>query len=410
MKTILASVYSLNPYKGSEEGMGWNYVYQAARYQRVIAVTRVNNRESVEQYMNQYPDPVYANMQFLYFDLPYWMRFWKRKGQGVILYYLLWQWFLPRFVKRTQVQFDIVHNMNFHNDWSPSFLWKLNKPFVWGPIGHHPRIPAQYLHDYGFGAKVKEQLTWAVKWLFWHAVPALKKTVKKADYIWCMNHAVPKVLNISNKKVFVGPSVASHDFGWLPDKHNEKFILVSAGRLVPLKGFDLTIRAFGKFITTLPYMQRNHCVLHIVGSGEEENRYKKLAKEVGAEMHIVFTKWIAREQLMEMMKTASAFVFPSHEGAGMVIPEALSFGLPVLCLDNEGPGAFINSSCGVAVEEGSMEQTTTKLADAMFGLYSNTSLRKALSKGARAKFEETFNWNVRGEQLKSIYQQVQPKP
>ena len=56
MKTILATVYSVNPYKGSEEAMGWNYVYQAARYQQIIAVTRENNRGPIEQYMAENPD------------------------------------------------------------------------------------------------------------------------------------------------------------------------------------------------------------------------------------------------------------------------------------------------------------------------------------------------------------------
>ena len=43
------------------------------------------------------------------------------------------------------------------------------------------------------------------------------------------------------------------------------------------------------------------------------------------------------------------FSFPSHEGAGMVVAEAMSFGLPVVCLNNEGPGEFITTNCGFAV-------------------------------------------------------------
>jgi len=40
MKTILATTYAVNPYKGSEEGTGWNLLYQIARNHRVIGVTR----------------------------------------------------------------------------------------------------------------------------------------------------------------------------------------------------------------------------------------------------------------------------------------------------------------------------------------------------------------------------------
>jgi len=49
------------------------------------------------------------------------------------------------FHKKQKITYDIVHNINFHNDWTPSYLHQLNKPFVWGPIGHHSKIPRQYL-------------------------------------------------------------------------------------------------------------------------------------------------------------------------------------------------------------------------------------------------------------------------
>jgi hypothetical protein len=90
-KTILASCYAVNPYKGSEDGMGWNFIYQIARHNKVIAVTRKNNRAAIEKYMQNNPDMVYQNISMLYFDLPYWMRFWKKGSRGAMLYYYLYQ-------------------------------------------------------------------------------------------------------------------------------------------------------------------------------------------------------------------------------------------------------------------------------------------------------------------------------
>ena len=37
--TILATVYDINPYKGSESGTGWNLVKQISKYNKVIAIT-----------------------------------------------------------------------------------------------------------------------------------------------------------------------------------------------------------------------------------------------------------------------------------------------------------------------------------------------------------------------------------
>ncbi|PTB88652.1 hypothetical protein C9994_17670, partial [Marivirga lumbricoides] len=177
------TAYAVNPFKGSEDGMGWNFIYQIARFQKVIAITRENNRPHIEKYMEQTPDEVYNNIQFYYFDLPYWMRFWKKGGRGAMLYFWMWQFGIVHFIKKLNLKFDIAHNVNFHNDWTPSFLWKLNKPFVWGPVGHHPLIPKQYLRGRSSSFWLKDRMTWLVKKLFWNFSFSLKKTVKKADHV-----------------------------------------------------------------------------------------------------------------------------------------------------------------------------------------------------------------------------------
>ena len=223
-KTILATTYAVDPYKGSEDGMGWNFVCQIARFNKVIAITRENNKAHIEKYMSENPTELYNNIQFLYFDLPYWQRFWKNGNRGAMLYFWLWQRQIVSFIKNQNIHFDIVHNVNFHNDWTPSYLWKLKKPFVWGPIGHHPLIPSQYLKPYKTSYWIKNRVTWLVKRFFWNVSISLKKTVKNADFIYCMNNSVPKVLDLKSIKYTVAPSVASEDFGYVNKKENEKNI------------------------------------------------------------------------------------------------------------------------------------------------------------------------------------------
>lgn len=403
MKTILASTYAVNPTKGSEDGMGWNYVYQIARYHKVIAVTRQNNREDIEKYMLENPDKVYENMSFLYYDLPYWMRFWKKKSRGAMLYYLMWQRGIVSFVKKQNISYDISHNLNFHNDWSPSFLWKLKKPFVWGPVGHHPQIPKQYLQHFKKSYYLKDQLTWLVKKLFWNFSPALKKTVQHADHIWCMNASVPEVLKLNTKKISISASVATADFSYELAIPTEGFKLISAGRFVPLKGFDLSILSFAAFLKKLTPEAQAKCSLQLIGSGPEEAFLKQLCKDHNIEKNIEFIDWIPRIELMDLFKKSSAFLFPSHEGAGMVVPEALSFGLPVICLDNWGPGSFVTPETGYKIPIQAFDETVNDLAAAITDLYSNTEKQIVMRKNARQLFEKEFHWNTRGEKLKEIY-------
>jgi glycosyltransferase involved in cell wall biosynthesis len=404
MKTILATAYAINPYKGSEDGMGWNFVIQIARFNKVIAITRKNNRPHIEKFISDNPNQLYRNINFLYFDLPYWMRFWKKGGRGAMLYYLMWQKGIVSFIKSKNLEYDIVHNLNFHNDWSPSFLWKLNKPFVWGPVGHHPEIPKQYLEFYANSYSIKDQFTWKLKQFFWNFSPALKRTKKKANHIFCMNSASPKQLKLK-ANFSIMPSVATQDFGWNEEKENKDFIVISAGRFVPLKGFDLTIQAFAKFFEKLDRESKKNSKLILVGKGPEENELKCLVKSLEIEEKVEFISWIERNELMKMFKNASAFLFPSHEGAGMVVAEALSFGLPVICLDNKGPGEFINNDVGFKIPHSSYTETIIGLSNALINLHEqkfNNEIRKA----ARNLFLEKFHWDRRGEQLAEVYKSI----
>ena len=405
-KTILATCYAVNPYKGSEDGMGWNFVNQIARFNKVIAITRENNQPAIEKFMAENPNELYKNITFLYFDLPYWMRFWKKGGRGAMLYYYMWQRGIVSFIKKQNLNFDIAHNVNFHNDWTPSFLYKLEKPMVWGPIGHHPIIPNQYLKPYSIKYLIIDRATWLVKKMFWNLSFSLKKTVKNADHILCMNTGVPSVLEFKNQSSSHQNSVTTEDFFEAKITKKEGFKVISVGRFVPLKGFDLTLNSFIKFLYSLSVSERENCRLTLVGTGPEKEFYQKIIAENKVEKYVEIIEWIDRKELMKLYEKASVFLFPSHEGAGMVVAEAMSFGLPVVCLNNEGPGEFVTTNCGFAVPQLDYNNTVSELKDSLQKLFFDKELLYKMSLGARKQFEERFTWNSRGEHLKNIYKKL----
>jgi len=90
----------------------------------------------------------------------------------------------------------------------------------------------------------------------------------------------------------------------------------------------------------------------------------------------------------------------------MVVPEALSFGLPVVCFDNIGPGEFINENCGIKIPYLKYQETINAFADSLTLLFTNSSLRKKLSDGATKHFSETFSWDVKGVILKDLYNKL----
>jgi glycosyltransferase involved in cell wall biosynthesis len=323
-----------------------------------------------------------------------------------MLYYYLWQRRIVAFIKKQNINFDIVHNVNFHNDWTPSFLWKLDKPMVWGPVGHHPLIPKQYLNLYSRIYWLKDRITWLIKNIFWKYSPSLKKTIKNANHIWCMNTSVPSVLKLNSEAFSVFPSIASEDFYTPKTDVNKNFNVISVGRFVPLKGFDLTLYSFIDFINSLSISERKLCKLTLVGSGPEKELYKKIISDGKVEAYVEIIEWIDRVELMKLYGKSSVFLFPSHEGAGMVVAEALSFGLPVICLENEGPGQYITSECGFAVSQLEYSKTISALKESLQQLHSNKVLTHQMGVKAREKYLERFTWNSRGEHLQTIYKKL----
>lgn len=406
MKTILATTYALNPYKGSEDGMGWNFIFQIARNNKVFAVTRKNNEPHITKYISEYPCEEYNNITFLYYDLPYWMRFWKRGSRGAMLYYYLWQLFMPLFILSKKITFDISHNVNFHNDWTPSLLWTLGKPMIWGPIGHHPKIPKEYLKPcYGNKAFIKDRLTWGLKKFFWNVDPFLKLTASRASHIWAMNNSVKKIFPKQSYKIRVMPSVASENIPF-ERRETHRFHILSIGRLVPLKGFDITLKSFARFYYSLSKKDRQNVTLTIIGDGPERSHLIQLAKKLSINQAVDFKKWMDRSLLSDYYSFSDAFLFPSHEGAGMVVSEALSFGVPVLCFDNCGPGEFINNSCGFRVPYTTVEESIDRFADHLTQLHNDPNMKQNMSHAARYRFESNFDWNIRAEQLNEEYNEA----
>lgn len=403
MITVLVSAYAVNPFKGSEDGTGWNYILQIAKNQNVIAYTRKNNRLHIEQYQNQYPSHIYQKITFCYFDLPFILRFWKKGDIGAIVYFYIWQFCLAMSLFFKKRNYDIVHNLNFHTDWIPTFLWVLRKPLVWGPIGHHPIIPSSYLAHFKQKSNIiKQSILYIVKKVSWEFGLFFKLAKVYSDKIIVINSEVEKVLNIKEDKIIRSFSVCSENVE-IEENDKKDFVVLSVGRFVSLKGFEITILSFCDFLKKLKVEERGNVKLILVGKGPLLPFFHEIISKNRVENNVEIINWISRDELRNIYIKSSIFFFPSHEGAGMVVPEALSYGLPVLCLDNCGPGEMITSDCGIKIKYVDVNSVVALFSLELSRLFSNKILLKTLSKGARKRFETTFDWDLKSELLKDIY-------
>ena len=407
MKTILATAYAINPFKGSEDGTGWQYALQIARFQKLIIYTRENNEEPIKQYISEHAViKELENITFKYYDTPYFLRFWKRGGKGALLYYYLWQIGVALKLKRTEKEFDIVHNLNFHNNWTPTFLWILGKPLVWGPVAFHPKIPKAYTLHFGWKSRLKDTLTWFVKRTIWTLDPFLKVAKNKASFIVAPNKESFDYLGVRAHKRVPLISVASEVHQDEDNRIDHKFKVLSVGRFVDLKGFDLVLKSFHDFCKKLTDQEKEGVELVLIGKGPKLSELKEYVKKNKLESVVTIIEWLDREKLKAHYQSASCFLFCSHEGAGMVVPEAMSYGNPVICFNNIGPGVMIDDKSGIAIEYTTYDQIVLDFSDALHLLFMNKTLRKDLQDGAKKRFNSELTWDKKGVVLKQVYDQI----
>jgi glycosyltransferase involved in cell wall biosynthesis len=410
MKKILATAYAMNPFQGSEGGTGWQFTLQIARFNNVVVVTRINNKESVDTYLASHPElKLLSNrIEFIYFDWPKWMIFWKKGPNLSMIYFYAWQLSVAVTMWKRRKEFDIVHNLNFHNDWTPSFLWILGKPMVWGPVGHNPKVPKAFITNPYGRFWWMNRIKWATKKIFWVCDPFLKIARKKAAVIIVTNNVVKEALKSYENKVVVIPAVAS-----TRDQENRngndvnKFIVLCAGHFIQLKGFDIVIRSFAfAYHHHFSEKQRSVAQLVLIGKGNQENFLKELVKTENIQHAVRFISWLPKDELAYYYQHASVFFFATHEGAGMVVAEAMNYGLPVLCFDNSGPGQLVHPESTLKVPYRSYESAVQNFAEKLYLLNEHPSLREKESQLSLKRFDNYLDWELRGGQLNTIYNSI----
>lgn len=155
-------------------------------------------------------------------------------------------------------------------------------------------------------------------------------------------------------------------------------LLLGLGRLHPVKGFDVLIKA----AASLPDV---YCV--IAGEGPERARLDSLITQLGVADRVKLLGW--RNDSGALLKAADIFVSSSrHEPLGNMVLEAFAAQTPVLAAKSEGPGEVIrNGADGILVPI----DDVAALADAAKTMLSDVRLRIKLALAARQRFVNEFS-------------------
>lgn len=158
--------------------------------------------------------------------------------------------------------------------------------------------------------------------------------------------------NIRNEYFLPDPTAFRAEArAWL-HKHypqiGERQIIVAAGRLLPVKGFDDLIRA----MAALPHAVALICGPNRVDeAGLDHGAYlAELAQQRGVSERVIFTGGIPREQMTRYFGGATVLAVPSLiEGGNRTLLEAATLGVPFVATDTAGTPAFFTAAEGITI-------------------------------------------------------------
>lgn len=390
--------------------MGWNLLAQLARLHDIVLITQDN----------EFRGSIKAGIDQLNADggnvTPYFVRHGTstdgRKNNLRLFYYLTYiayQLRVYRLAKHLLLRHEIsaVHHVNIVGFREPGFLWLLDRPFFWGPVGGLVYTPWALYAELPLKSKVFQGIRAVITWLQFNLSPRVRLAYKATQQTGGAFIAATSDIGARFQRRWGG------HFSWIPETGSHTVIaakqhsriqhdasselhLLWAGALIDRKPLNMLLDA----MAAVP-RQNSRLRLTVVGDGDSRPRFEAKARHLGVRAE--FLGWRPHEETLAHFRNSDLFVLLSvSDLTTNVVFEALGNGLPVLCLDHHGYSEVVTKACGIKIrvsDASTMRRDITRLLD---DLASQPDMLLRLSEQAMPRAAE-FSWKHNASAISGLY-------
>lgn len=414
---------------GSEQGMGWNWIVNLARYCELYVISEGEYRSQVEAAstwdsgdasVNEY-GLTREQCQHLHFfwipiggddpDLCIRVRrmCWNQGDWRFYIYYKTWQQQVAdKALEICQKEhIDVLHQLNMIGFREPGFLWQVSKktgiPFVWGPIDAKEGFPVNYAQEATIQTKaflwLKNKIT---QWQLAHDKRVREAAQTASVVVSSTSNSVRAFRKYQHMETVLLNETGCHlhDIPITDKSKKARFDLLWVGKLDFRKQLGLALRIMAAWKCPNAY-------LHVVGGSlEEEEPYKQKARKLGIEKQIVWHEKVPHKTVQVLMRQSDVMLFTSvAEGTPHVVLESIANNLPVVCFDTCGHGDSVNEKVGVKIPLSTPRQSVRDFAEALERLYANRSLLSEMVRNCRARQME-LSWDNKIREMIGLYEQA----
>jgi len=381
---VLIKAHEISPIRGSECSNGWNIVDGLSNHVKLTVVHAETNQYGTINYKKEINTIRNKNnINYIAIKQPFLTVLLSKlnlflsgnnQGSGISFLYFIgvffWERKVYRLLKQMDLsQIDIIHNLNHVSFREPSFLWKLNKPFVWGPTSGIGNIPFSFAKSFPFKFRFINFLRSSSNYLQSNFSSRIINASKHASKIFYVSKEDEMYLKRFNNNLQYLPDVTIQDLNQHDKLFNvclNKVKLIWVGRIDQIKSLDILLEVF----KTNQYLKKYYDIV-IIGDGILKNKLTDYAIENNID-NVIWLGKVSRDIVKSEMFKSDIFIHTSiKEASATVIMEALSSGLPVICHDAFGMSKVIDDNIGFKIPYSSKPESVKFLTEILIEIKKN---------------------------------------
>jgi glycosyltransferase involved in cell wall biosynthesis len=145
--------------------------------------------------------------------------------------------------------------------------------------------------------------------------------------------------------------------------------------------------------------------LSIAGDGPERSSLQREAARTSVGEFVTFEGRVSDQRLIQLYESADVFVFPSHqEGFGLVLVEAMSFGLPIVACEVPPIPEVVGDA---AILVGANDPRA--LADGLIKVLGDADLRARIAERAVTRARDRYGWARIGRETLDLFDELRTR-
>ena len=398
---ILYIAYSCNPFAGSEDKIGWCVPYESSKTNKVYVITKEEQREPVERYLQSHP---LENIKFYYVDIP---GFYKKIFKGFMYSGRLNIWNKRVFPLAKKIcadqKIDVIHQITPIEFRAIGDYGKIaNIKFVCGPIGGGESLP-NGLKNYAKGHEIIEVVRSGINRWYRFKLRITGK-LNRCDYIMFANRETRDFLGLDGTVPLVTEIAAdeiSIEERTVPKDINKELVFLFAGRMVYRKGLELLFDAIMEIPDEWKY------IVKIVGTGPELSHLKHRCESNSLlSAHVQFMGAVEYSEMQREYEMSDVLIMPSiRETTGTVLIEAMSQGMPIITINKFGGAILVDENTGWLYSGENQKSYIAGLKNAMVACIVNPKEVERRGQNARKKVKD-YTWKRKCDQYEKIYKRL----